>query len=139
MNNYEWNIDSIGRWNKRTFPNNTTRCQRIKCMNEAKEYYKANTYRSRIEELADFYIANAGLYGRFSDESGMLICELMKDLDYWDEINNAVQEKMQINLSRKWYKTTQGEWRHVENDEKTNVRRANTHAEAKSVGNGNNR
>ena len=137
MNNFDWNIDSIGKWNKKTFPQNTTRGQRIKCKHEAEEYFKASTHPERIDELADFYIANAGLYGRFSDESGRLVCELIKDLFYWPEVNTAVQKKMQINLKRKWYKTHHGEWRHVENDEKSNVRRANTLAKAKSVGNGN--
>lgn len=115
---YEWNINTIANWNKKTFPVNNTRGQRIKCMLEAKEYLKAKSHADRIEELADFFIANAGLGGRFNDESGLLVCELIKDLDYWPEVNTAVQKKMQVNVGRTWYRTHKGEWRHVEaNDE----------------------
>lgn len=119
MKNYKWTIKSISRWNKETFPDETTKGQRIKCMKEAKEYFYAETYKERIGELADFFIANAGLGGRFGDESGLLVCDIMKELRNWYEINEAVQEKMEINLTRKW-KKIKGENRHVtekENDE----------------------
>jgi hypothetical protein len=121
MKKYKWNLRTIGLWNKATFPYETVRGQRLKCSSEAREYFNAKTYNERIEELADFYIANAGLDGRFNEDGGRLVCELMRDLPNWDEINEAVQNKMEINLTRTWEKTNTGEHRHVSEKAKSNV------------------
>lgn len=121
MKKYKWNLRTIGLWNKETFPDENIRGQRLKCSREASEYFNAKTYNERIGELADFYIANAGLDGRFNEDGGRLVCELMRDLPNWDEINEAVQTKMEINLGRKWHKTHTGEWRHVSEETTSNV------------------
>lgn len=120
MNNYKWTIFSIGKWNRETFPDTNAKEQRIKAVREAREYYEANTYDERIKELADFYIVNAGLAGRFTDEGGQLVCDLIRETPMWFEVNQAVQEKMEINSQRKWHKED-GEWRHVNEKAKSNV------------------
>ncbi len=113
MNNYKWTISSIGKWNRETFPDTNANEQRLKALSEAREYYSANGYKEMIKELADFYIVNAGLAGRFVDEGGHLVCDLIRETPMWFEVNQAVQDKMEINSKRVWHKEN-GEWRHVE-------------------------
>ncbi len=113
MQRFRWNIKSIGIWNKETFPDETTAGQRMKAKKEAAEYLAAQSYERRIQELADFYIANAGLASRFGDEGGNLVCLLIRDLPYWGEVNKEVQSKMEINQKREWERVY-GEYRHIE-------------------------
>lgn len=111
MKKYKWNKSSIAVWNKEKFRENTAFEQRVKCDKEAEEYFAAKSYPNRMEELADFYIANAGLGYRFGRGSGKLICQLIEDSPWWNEVNKAIQAKMEINQTRTFVKKD-GEWRH---------------------------
>ena len=74
MKKYKWTKTSIAVWNKEKLRENTTFEQRVKCDKEAAEYFTARGYSQRMEELADFYIANAGLGYRFGlGEQGTVI------------------------------------------------------------------
>ena len=116
MNFNYWNEHTICRWNKKTFVDNTPRQQRRKCNIEAVEYYEATTKEEKIKELADVFIASAGAARRYGDKYAQLVCDLMRKLSIWPEINQAVQKKMFINLERTWKKTHTGEQRHVGED-----------------------
>lgn len=58
MKKYTWTKATIARWNKQTFPSATTQEQRLKLLKEAQEYFQAQTYEERIQELADYYIVS---------------------------------------------------------------------------------
>lgn len=111
MKKYKWNKTSIAVWNKKFFRENSAFEQRVKCDREAEEYLSSPNYIKRMEELADFYIANAGLGYRFGCASGKLVCRLLEDSPWWNDVNEAIQQKMEINQARKFIKKN-GEWRH---------------------------
>ena len=113
MKKYAWTKATISRWNRKTFPSATTEEQRQKCRQEAREHLAAQTYEERVEELADYYIANGALGYRFGDECGKVNCRNIEDLPNWGTINEAVQRKMDINVRRSWMKY-HGEWRHID-------------------------
>ena len=111
MKKYKWTKTSIAVWNKEKLRENTTFEQRVKCDKEAAEYFTARGYSQRMEELADFYIANAGLGYRFGSAAGKLVCRLIEDSPWWREVNEVIQQKMEINQNRTFVKKD-GEWRH---------------------------
>lgn len=113
MKKYTWTKATIARWNRKTFPSLSTEEQRRKCRKEAQEYFQAQAYEGRVQELADYYIANCALGFRFGDESGKLNCRVVEDLTNWDTINEEVQRKMDVNVRRSWVKY-HGEWRHID-------------------------
>ena len=135
MNN--WTIRNIAVWQEDTFEP-SVKSQRDKSILEAKEYFKAKkSEKNRKGELIDYIITKCWLAYFKRDYDALMVLEMAKMIDEKWEIQKGINEKMRINLEREWKKTQKGEWRHVENDEKNNVRRANTLAKAKSVGNGN--
>lgn len=102
----------IAIWNAEVFPKATVQGQILKVHEELEEYVKEHT----LEEVADYFIALAGLKYRFRSVFGQklyedfmnkIFCEGSANLIY-----NAVQEKMEINKKRKWTKMDNGVYRH---------------------------
>ena len=113
MKKFFWNEDSISEWHQKTFPDAEIAEQREKASAEAKEYFNARSYPGKMEEMADFFIANAALAGRFNDAAGVLVCQLLRNNPYWNEINRAVQCKMAVNLQRTFVRVD-GQYQHKE-------------------------
>ena len=118
-------ITSIILWHEQTFPDATLDGQLQKFADEYEEYYEADkkdSYgKAALMELADLVIVACGI-ARF---------DLVQGLDAFDdalhiinhascfcveEVNEAVQEKMQINRNRKW-SIGKGIYQHIEEGE----------------------
>lgn len=113
MKKFFWDEKTIGAWHKRTMPLTDVSEQRERASLEAKEYFQARLYPEKMEEMADFYIANAALAGRFNDAGGVLVCQLLQNNPYWNEINRAVQCKMAVNMKRTFVRVN-GQYQHEE-------------------------
>lgn len=100
-----WDLLCIATWNKSKFPKNTATMQLRKLAGEIDEWKEAKTRKHRLEELADVYIASAGLT-RFGiiGKIGSFICFLMQVLDAQGEkqgeLQYAVDVKMRENVER---------------------------------------
>lgn len=106
----KWTYDKIVDWHKKTFPDADLKSQKIKFLEEYREYLESGD----ITELADMFIVNAVLthrfnYGRFSN---IVYEELLKD-DFLFNVNELVDRKMDINAKRTWCKVN-GVYRHKE-------------------------
>ena len=77
---YNWTSANIAVWNKSKFPNNTVARQRMKLAGEITEFNEAITPEHKLEELADVYIASAGLtrFGGNDAKIGSFICSFLK-------------------------------------------------------------
>lgn len=112
----QWSKDDILRWHLKALPLCTIQDQRIKVNREAREFYRAEKrkdYVNKLEEIADVYIASVALWKRYHDYAGRLMIEMIEHRRKWNEIADAVDCKMEINATRKFYKKY-GEWRHEE-------------------------
>lgn len=102
VKNYNWNSANIANWNKITFPKNTKEKQIRKLESEITEWREAVTRQHKLEELADIFIASAGLT-RFSN-IGNFMCYLLQLLDDENKnkhvLHDAVDVKMNINRKR---------------------------------------
>ena len=102
-----WDILSIATWNKSKFPQNTIMKQFRKVAGEIGEWKEARTRQHRLEELADIYIASAGLT-RFGTLGtiGSFICFLMQIIDGMGmetgTLKYAVNVKMRENVEREF-------------------------------------
>lgn len=102
MSNNEWNVVNIANWNRIKFPNNTEQAQYRKLKSEVREYKQAFTKQHKMEELADVYIALAGL-SRFS-EVGDVLCYMFEQTKDFEELKKAINNKMKINVARRFDK-----------------------------------
>lgn len=98
-----WDMQKIANWNKVRFQKNYITKQRRKVEEEISEFNKAyGKPKQRLEELADVYIAFAGL-SRFSS-IGAFVCKLFEKMPDYEILQKAVDNKMEINIRRKFNK-----------------------------------
>jgi hypothetical protein len=118
MRNLNWNILNIATWNKITFPDNSKLKQLRKLESEITEWKEAIAKQHKLEELADIFIASAGL-SRFSVLGGF-ICHLLQIIDANDAVihpdkhislKDAIDCKMLINRERTFDKQMHHIWR----------------------------
>lgn len=109
-------IYTIAQWHAETFPDATLEGQIIKYTEEAKEFVDSN-YQD-IMELADLFIVACGI-ARFDLHQGLFY---LSDIYDWynadinlspEDLQQAVDKKMEINRKRVWKKTTEGTFHHV--------------------------
>ena len=93
-----WDKDTIAKWNIYRFPLNTKRKQLQKIEEEIAEFDKTMRKEDKLEELADVYIAFAGL-SRFS-KTGQFVCRLFEQMPDFCVLQDAVSRKMEINNKR---------------------------------------
>lgn len=98
--NKNWDVEKIAKWNKYRFPLNNKTKQMRKIEEEIAEFGRATTRADKLEELADVYIAFAGL-SRFT-KIGEFVCRIFEGYEDFEELQNAVSEKMEINKRRKF-------------------------------------
>lgn len=98
----EWNVANIANWNRVKFPDNTESKQLRKIKQEVREFKEANGYNARLEELADVYIALAGL-SRFT-QLGDFFCYVFTKMEGFEKLQKAVNNKMRINVNRQFDK-----------------------------------
>lgn len=94
----DWNVANIANWNKIRFPDNSEWKQYRKVKEEVREFKRAKGYNDRLEELADVYIALAGL-SRFS-AVGDFLCYVFTKMDGFEKLQKAVTNKMNENVKR---------------------------------------
>ena len=101
--NYGWNSANIVVWNRIKFPHNTPFKQLCKIASEIREWREARGEQRKLEELADIYIATAGLM-RFDGiyrDIGSFVCFALIQLDGKDcRLKDAIDAKMIINRQR---------------------------------------
>lgn len=104
---YGWNSANIVVWNRIKFPNNTPSCQLSKLAGEIQEWREAKGEQRKLEELADIFIATAGLMrfdGVYRDVASFF-CFVMQQLDGKEcKLKDAVDAKMIINREREFDK-----------------------------------
>lgn len=103
-----WTLDDIVNWHIKTFPNVDLKSQKLKFLEEYREYLESGD----IMELADMCIVYLILNQRFNCD---IFLDIMLDeqskIKNLTELDNAVCKKMDINSKRKWiYKD--GVYRH---------------------------
>ena len=98
----DWDMQKIQNWNKYRFPKNTIVKQRRKVEEEIAEFNDALSRKDKLEELADVYIAFAGL-SRFSS-IGAFVCKLFEHMPDYDMLRQAVDIKMGVNVRRRFDK-----------------------------------
>lgn len=99
-------IEKIVKWHKETFPDADLKSQKLKFLEEYREYLESGD----IMELADvaivYYVLNCRfLFFKFKD-----IFDFETD-GKWVELKKAINKKMKINKKRKWKKEG-GVYRH---------------------------
>lgn len=109
VRNINWTSANIAVWNKITFPRNNSDKQRGKIASEILEFKEAKGEMAKLAELADVYIASAGLT-RFGDNERVLggfICWLLEQFDRLEKdkdkrlsLKDAVNAKMMVNRER---------------------------------------
>lgn len=101
--------EEIVNWHKTTFPDATENEQKIKFLEEYREYLESYD----INELADMYIVNAALTDRYNCTmfDSILSHEIQKFGNVVDSLIQAITHKMSINKQRKWHKV-EGIYRH---------------------------
>lgn len=97
-----WDMEKIANWNKMRFPKNYLTLQRRKVESEIDEFNNAKTRKEKLEEMADVYISFAGL-SRFS-KIGEFVCRLFERMPDYELLQNAVNTKMAINITRRFDK-----------------------------------
>ena len=100
MKNTDWDMQKIQNWNKYRFPMNKESKQLRKVEEEIGEYGMARCRKEKLEELADVYIAFAGL-SRFT-KIGKFVCRMFEGYDGFDELQDAINAKMAKNIRRKF-------------------------------------
>ena len=117
-------ILSIAQWHKDMFPDATLDGQRLKWMEEKREWKESLRQVTKdlvcwdVKELADMFIVACGLT-RFSDAEAMFCfgCverELCSSLFATSDLENAIDKKMEHNRARIWEKQANGSYRHVD-------------------------
>lgn len=100
MKNIDWDMQKIQNWNKYRFPLNKESKQLRKVEEEIGEYGMARCRKEKLEELADVYIAFAGL-SRFT-KIGKFVCKMFEGYEGFDELQDAINAKMAKNIRRKF-------------------------------------
>lgn len=101
-------IEEIVEWHKKTFPDADLKSQKIKFLEEYKEYLESGD----IMELADMFIVETVLNWRFDyKDFYLLVCKEKFNKKFY-EVEDAVNKKMEINKKRTWHKVN-GVYRHV--------------------------
>ena len=119
-------ILSIAQWHKDMFPDATLDGQRLKWMEEKREWKESlrpvtkDLVCGDVKELADMFIVACGLT-RFSDAEAMfcfssVVQELYSSLFTTSDLENAIDEKMEHNRARIWKKQANGSYHHVDDD-----------------------
>ena len=119
-------ILSIAQWHKDMFPDATLDGQRLKWMEEKREWKESlrpvtkDLVCGDVKELADMFIVACGLT-RFSDAEAMfcfgsVVRELCSSLFTTSDLENAIDEKMERNRARIWEKQANGSYHHVDDD-----------------------
>ena len=119
-------ILSIAQWHKDMFPDATLDGQRLKWMEEKREWKESlrpvtkDLVCGDVKELADMFIVACGLT-RFSDAEAMfcfssVVQELYSSLFTTSDLENAIDEKMEHNRARIWEKQANGSYHHVDDD-----------------------
>lgn len=107
-------IDTIMRWHRETFPDETLEGQINKYAEETNEFMNAD---SDLPELADMVIVCAGIM-RFNKKLGSIFLQntyiISWNIGEYDmtELWEAVQKKMETNRKRIWHKTGNGAYHH---------------------------
>lgn len=101
---HNWTSANIAVWNKSKFPKNSATKQRRKLAGEMQEFKEAITPAHRLEELADVYIASAGLtrFGGNDAIIGNFICSVLESEDKKGKLQYAVGQKMLENIEREF-------------------------------------
>ncbi len=102
-------IEDIVKWHKETFPDVDLKSQKMKFLEEYKEFLEGYS----LEEYADMYICNVALNYRFNFfcYDDILNEEIVNiSVSY---LNDAIRKKMEINKKRTWKKIN-GIHRHLE-------------------------
>jgi hypothetical protein len=110
----KWTKTDILHWHRRALPACKVDSQRLKVSIELGELYGAYDYASKLEEIADVYIASVALWMRFHDSIGKFIFERIENAKKWEEIAKAVDIKMDINAEEREFVLVGKEWRHKE-------------------------
>lgn len=117
-------ILSIAQWHKDMFPDATLDGQRLKWLEEKREWKESlrpvtkDLVCGDVKELADMFIVACGLT-RFSDAEAMfcfssVVQELYSSLFTTSDLENAIDEKMEHNRARIWEKQANGSYHHVD-------------------------
>lgn len=112
----------IKEWHEETFPDATAGDQLLKLEEELEEVEQAKNSSEVIKEFADVLIVCAGLM-----RWNKAIPNLMRkhfvskfnnfDIDYQEEILQALQAKFQRNKSRIWTRLPDGRYKHINQEE----------------------
>lgn len=94
----DWDCERIANWNKYRFPLNRMSKQIRKVEEEISEFKGACKRENRLEELADIYIACAGL-SRFTT-LGSFFCKVIEALPDFYTLKQAINSKMVKNNLR---------------------------------------
>lgn len=116
-------ILSIALWHKDAFPDATLDGQKLKWLEEKREWKESLRPATEdfvcgdINELDDMFIVACGLT-RFSDTEAMfcfdsVVRELGSSLFATSDLENAIDKKMERNRARIWKKTSQGNYHHT--------------------------
>lgn len=98
----------IIKWHKATFPDVDLKSQKLKFLEEYREYLESGD----IMELADMLIVNFVLISRFNF-MGFVDIIKAEALPFYQDVLKAVDLKMEINKKRKWH-NVRGVYRHKE-------------------------
>ena len=120
-------ILSIAQWHKDAFPDATLDGQKLKWQEEKREWKESLRPATEdfvcgdVNELADMFIVACGLT-RFSDAEAMFCfgCverELCASLCATEDLENAIDKKMERNRKRTWEKTLQGNYHHTNTED----------------------
>ena len=110
-------VDRARVWFKKTFKDIKMSGQLLKLEEELREIRRAPKTKEK-KELADVLIVIGGLRN-FNSVLGATLFNLIVDRMTFDEVAEIIElvnDKMIINRSRKWYKTKDGRYRHVKNE-----------------------
>ena len=119
-------ILSIAQWHKDAFPDATLDGQKLKWLEEKREWKESlrsatdDFVCGDVNELADMFIVACGLT-RFSDAEAMFCFgrverELCASLFATEDLENAIDKKMERNRVRSWEKTPQGNYHHTKEE-----------------------
>lgn len=110
MDSKKWSNQAIVEWHIKTFPKATVGSQTAKLEEEIQEYFQNPC----LEEIADVYICATALGGRFQLDGVQHLIE-QSCFGFYPKkyVENAVENKMDVNESRSW-KFANGLYHHEE-------------------------
>nr|DAH24273.1 MAG TPA: Protein of unknown function (DUF550) [Caudoviricetes sp.] len=113
-------ILSIAQWHKETFPDTDLKGQIEKWYEEKNEWEKSGC--CDIKELADMFVVACGLI-RFNSPEAMFCFarigdELFSSVFNTQDLEYAIDAKMERNRARAWKKQNNGTYHHIADDSK---------------------